>query len=304
MRILVQTLYTLLHGDQGLQDQMKRLQLLSLFEEASAWLQSFPHHVLDVRNEMRLVSSTPQTSSKIVPAVERKKNASPPDHDPWNDSWRILEHMRASPWMPSFVFLSARAANAQGSGSYGRVMGILRDDNEWSVDLQLPHMLPVKGDVRDGEIAVKLEDRSFAIKHVLREAGVVSIPTFLSPRKQSGNDRRWAQLILTLGYFTYWSHLADHHCFRSARELAEIIGLKTGRPYQGLDDLDAAAKQIDDDIEALQSHVEMKIRRDKHNEWWRFLDRCSRFDIIGSTRPKNHYAYWLNGSIRFSKGHD
>lgn len=314
LRILLQALSELLAvpGKTMQNKDLESLRLRFLFGESCAWLRTYPHHVLDVRDGIRAVSGiAPAPKQKITPAVatidnqvKKKKNNKLPSEA---SSGEIARHMAASAWMPAFVFTSVALRDAQGPGSYSKLITVLNGDS-WSVDIETPSVMalvpddgspqqfgPIQWDGKERRVSYRLRDR-----RALQIEGIL-LPTRRGNNRDKEEDREWAKLLATLGFFSYWCHLPDHRALRTSAEIADVIAeANNGNRYRKAKTAREAADWITNDILHLGRYIERTIEGERHNDWWRFLGREKDLHVFGRTRmSSSDTGYWLNGSIRF-----
>ena len=269
LRILFQALNAVLwpvapkgngHWDER---RLPRFLLRSLFAEASAWLSSYPHHVLEIRKSMRVDGARP---------VKMK-------YDAWNDANEIVRYNNAAPWMPCLTLESRAAKNSSAPDFYAAQMKELAEGDSWRVHVRLPSYLAMPvGAMDDWE--VDWDGKQIKIEYEMRSVDRLQVNGVLRPRR--AEDRYWAQLLFTLGMFSYWCHLPDHRAVLRAEEIAGLIREKTGGSgYRDIGDDSSAAEHIKEDLDMLELFLLKRIRSYTKSPWWRFIRRYNDISIIG-----------------------
>lgn len=276
IRILLETVYEALNpsSDLPLSKEMNYLKGESLFEESCAWLFANSHLALEARKH------------GAAHNAETWK--------PWAESEEINQYGLISPWMPAFILECPRVTQPSGRDLYRTLMEDLEGDG-WAV-----HMQPTKAvkltPLPKVKHVVELDEKKAQLEYEPHVVDTPSIEKFLNPRKH----RHYAQLLLTLSFFSYWCHLPDHRASRTVSDLAQIIETRTGRHYrQGIIDRKKVTEQLSDDLESLSLMVLDAIRTEYRNDWWRHFSRHYSVGIIEKVRDKRgaQYRYWLNASV-------
>lgn len=294
LRVLSVALQALLSADPRNQRQSL---LLSLFGEASGWLRMYPHHAINIRR-----SVTTKLSGKQLPGLYQPKGQSKEDNE-------IADYMLAGAWMPSFAFVSqaARSKRSRAQTYYRIVMDAIEQERDWHIDMQLPSWM---ANASSG--SQKISISSASVELPFRIPGPVQMPNVFRRAGQKLDHWHFADIIITLGFFSSWSHLEDQRIARSAQQIASIMYAGANRRYRGLEDLNKQAKAIAEDIEYMEYYLEKKILSARE-AWGRFWKRDSPIAIIGSQQPRGGrggHEYWLNGAFRielpstFNRTHD
>jgi CheY-like chemotaxis protein len=292
LRILIQALGHLLVNPPNSIKEMRHLHFRSLFDESSAWLSSQAHQVLEIRNGVKVESAASTGEGKI----KRASAAARKPYEPWGDSGEIAEQTFSTPWMPTFKMESANAGGTVTRGMYASLMTELEGDN-WRIHIQVPSTMEVS-DLESRE-PITWEGEAVELAYHGRDPKPPIREGFLSPRSSGREDRYHAQLLVTLGFFSYWCHLPDQRAARTPGEIAAIISTRTGNSYRNITDIKKIADKISDDLDVLNLKIQNKIRTEYHNTWWRFLWRSDSSRVIGVKRgDRSQYYYWLNASLK------
>jgi hypothetical protein len=301
LRILVEVLEGLLGGAQQNSRSLPRL-LRSRFGEASDWLCAFPHHILDLRKETYIEDK----GNSPDPAIGLKKQETA--YQLWATYQEISSHSRVSPWMPQFVFHSSIGDPSSSKDIYQKIMNKI-DGQDWKLQIRLPSdPTPSGNTIFPGDVPLTWQGKELVVRFPMRKFGTIDID-FLNPKGRVGDDhRRWAKLLVTLGFFSYWCHLPDHRAVRTGKEIGEIIKKRTGKPYPSLgpqressEDLAEpvsarTGREISNEIELLEVVIMRLLQNDRHNVWWRYFIHSSDLDIIGKKKVSGD-CYWLNASL-------
>jgi CheY-like chemotaxis protein len=279
LRILLQALWILmkprLNEKTSLQPSVDRWHMRSLFEESSAWLSSFPHNVLDVRADMQ----------------QKRSDAAKESDD-------ISEYAIVGPWMPAFEVEVSLPKERVLSDIYKDVIGEI-EKNKYRVHLRTAAKLALQDKDEWSEVddSFEFDGKTVASKFTARAARPTEIQNFLTPNHPGDDDKFFAELLVTLGFFSYWCHLPDHRASRTAEEIATILETATGHSYRAL----GAAKALSairDDVELLNDKISRRIHNQWKREWWKHFHEQGAVMVIGSKRKtENQYYYWLNASI-------
>jgi len=289
LRILVQALGILL-GSRLPTNQPHSTYFRSLFDESSSWLIRFPHYVLDLRKSIVVVQKKAGSGQHLD-----AREAPLADYDPWDNYDEIVNHGQVSPWLPRFVFHSSIGGLPYSKGIYKRIIKEI-EGREWRMEIEMPavHTPSAESSILT-RTEFTLDGELSEVKHPSRAFGSPSI-TFLNPKSPArAEHRKWAQLLVTLGFFSYWCHLPDHRAIRTPEEIDEIIRMNTGKPYG---DLETACSRMYEDIELLEIVTLQKLRKARHDAFFRFFILNRDLTIIGHTRlSSNKTGYWLNASL-------
>lgn len=294
--ILIQAMGTFLQPPPktGVGLQLTGLYFSSLTEQASNWLSLHPSQVFESR-EMLTVGDgncSGTTMAGEISAVRSRRGSL---------ERGIAEQLAASRWMPSFAVHSAQASYPMQRGWYRALMSEVAAPAGWSLQI----VLPSEKTEQHGYIAGELVFGQKKIKyHTARhQHKTLSIDDFLKPGKEQ--HTRFAQLLLTLGFFTYWCHIPEYRSALTSLELAQVIEQRGGTKY-GHDgdkeyDRRKAAELIEDDLEDLMIKIDREIKANFETEWY---DQLKNYTVIGKKKIGdkkseyyNRFCYWLNASL-------
>jgi CheY-like chemotaxis protein len=291
LRILLEVLWTVLkvQPKSDLEIALGHMRFRSLFDEASDWLGFHIDHVLEARNDF-IVNNSGEN--------ERKKGANRPKYES-DDVMDAAEHIFCNPWMPSFVFRSPAGKRPMERGSYRMLMNHIWEGN-WSFDIETSSAMAMQID----NFSIKAEKENMKFVYHARFPEQLVVGDFLTPHKPDGVG--FAQILLTLGFFSYWCHLPENRSALTSTEIAQLILDRGGVPYknEGNTKLASVQKQISEDFEYLDYNIRTAIANSQRKRWWRLLTRGLAPAIIDNRRDKsNEYRYWLNGSLVLRGSH-
>jgi CheY-like chemotaxis protein len=278
LRILLQALSILMKPrvdhTKSPEPRMDRWHMRSLFDESSAWLSRFPHNVLDVRAEMQ---GKPSDATK--------------------ESEDISEYAIAGPWMPAFEVEVSLPKDPLGPGIYKHVIAEIAKD-DYRVHLRTNAKLALSDKAGWGKVSAEFtfDGGSVASKFPRHVPRATEIKNFLTPYHSGGDDRFLAQLLVTLGFFSYWCHLPDHRASRTTEDIVQILR-DAGHSYRDASDPTKAATTLREDLELINDKIVRRIRDAWKREWWKHFHEKSPLMVIGSRKSDNQYHYWLNASL-------
>jgi len=238
-------------------------------------------HLVEIRNDLVVEDTNVQ---------ERNAGTNRPKYDPDNVI-EVTEYLVANPWMPSFVLRSPAGGHLSGRGSYKSLMKYVWDGS-WSFDIEMNTAMAMQ------TYNIKAEHENIKLAYHSRFPEQLIVENFLTPRKPNGTG--FAQLLLTLGYFSYWCHLPENRSALTPNEIARIIVERGGVPYkkEGNTKLTTVQNHVSEDLEYLDYNIRVAIANSQRKRWWKLLTRSFAPAIIASKRDKsNEFRYWLNGSV-------
>ena len=283
LRILLEAIWTLLKTSpkNKFEINLRQLRFRSLFDESSYWLGAHMDHLVEIRNDLVVEDTNVQ---------ERNAGTNRPKYDPDNVI-EVTEYLVANPWMPSFVLRSPAGGHLSGRGSYKSLMKYVWDGS-WSFDIEMNTAMAMQ------TYNIKAEHENIKLAYHSRFPEQLIVENFLTPRKPNGTG--FAQLLLTLGYFSYWCHLPENRSALTPNEIARIIVERGGVPYkkEGNTKLTTVQNHVSEDLEYLDYNIRVAIANSQRKRWWKLLTRSFAPAIIASKRDKsNEFRYWLNGSV-------
>lgn len=298
--ILIQVLSAFLQAPPktGIGKQLRKLNFRSWSEQASNWLSSYPSQVLKCHQTLTEISgsnSKETVSGKSFEAGNRNQI----------EEEKIIEHVKASRWMPCIILDSPEAKHPINKGCYRKLMNDIENE-DWRIHIDLPieTLAPVETATKS-KLVLKGQEIEFRYYSYKREE--VWIPDFLI--QGTDRDRRLAQLLLTLGFFTYWCHIPDYRNSLVPQELEQVIrkmaDVHYGIPDTGEYNEGKAIMQIASDLESLRNEINEEIKDKFETKWFDQLKKeytsvIARKRIGKKGHPHyNRFRYWLNGSLAF-----